>query len=125
MDDKLIDLLWKLEDLFQDEPEKYEEYKKFLEDGDEEAIRKMEIVFDIGKPYRRPIDFIDYDIISIEYDWTIECRIVRATKYIRYKDWGNNISEVALTENQWNKLYKKWYVDTYIPKIYRERTWLF
>lgn len=114
-------ILWLAENLYSDEPEKYEEVKIYLLEADEAELQQYARKLDMFSTPKRPIDFIDYEIIDIFYDWTIGEKIIRATKYIRYKDWGNNISEVTYTRNQWNNLYKKWYVDTYIPSDWKRR----
>ena len=114
-------ILWLAEQLYSDEPEKYEEVKIYLLEADEWELQQYARKLDMFAVPKRPIDFIDYEIIDIFYDWTIWEKMVRATKYIRYKDWGNNISEVTYTRNQWNNLYKKWYVDTYVPSEWKKR----
>ena len=104
-----------------DDPEKYEEIKCFLLEADEWEIEQFARKLDLCKPYKRKIDFIDYDIVDIFYDWVTGERLIRCIKYIRYKDWGNDISEVVYTRQQWNALYKKGYVDTYIPSEWKKR----
>lgn len=56
------------EALYADEPEKYEEIKLFLVDASESEIEQYARKLDLCQPYKRKVDFIDYDIIDILYD---------------------------------------------------------
>ena len=51
-----------------DDPEKYEEIKLFLVDASESEIEQYARKLDLCQPYKRKIDFIDYDIVDIFYD---------------------------------------------------------
>jgi len=74
------------EQLYSDDIEKYEEVKIYLLEADEAELQQYARKLDMFSVPKRPIDFIDYEIIDIFYDCTIGEKIVRATKYIRYKD---------------------------------------
>lgn len=56
------------EQLYSDDIEKYEEVKIYLLEADEAELQQYARKLDMFSVPKRPIDFIDYEIIDIFYD---------------------------------------------------------